>query len=167
MVLWQGQPKRLLFDSLRSQGGGILNRQTQEGNINPAFPKSGELFAGTHVLQIDVNVRTALRERTESIDQNLAHPLKSADRKVPDFSSACARSHLRKTIHLAEYLISMSDNYLASFRQANLSLRSMENLDPQFLFGVLDLQAQRRLTDVQADGCTAKAQLFCDRDDIS
>jgi hypothetical protein len=49
---------------------------------------------------------------------------------------------------------------LSGLRKANLSPRSLEDLDFEFLFQLADLLAQWRLTDVQTYGGAAEVQFL-------
>jgi hypothetical protein len=63
-------------------------------------------------------------------------------------------------INLSEHLVGFIDNPLSGLRQEYDSLRSLKELDSEFIFQLSNLLAQRRLTDVQTQCGTAEVQFF-------
>ena len=67
---------------------------------------------------------------------------------MTDLAFARLCRHSFQMINLSQHLIGFIDNPLSGLRQEYNSLRSLKELDPEFILQLPDLLAQRRLTDV-------------------
>jgi hypothetical protein len=72
-----------------------------------------------------------------------------------------------KVIDLPEHTIGFGNNALPRLRQSDLSLVSLEQLDPELLFELAYLLTEWRLADVEAYCGAAEVQLFGDGDKIA
>ena len=70
-------------------------------------------------------------------------------------------------VHLTQDLLRLADNPLSCLGQPHFTFRAFEEFDPEFLFKLPDLLAQRRLADAQPDRGAAEVQLLGNRDHVS
>src|SRR5262245_61752122 len=111
--------------------------------------------------------RITLGEHAQRIHEDFVDTSGARNRQMPDRSFPRSRCHVDAIIALTQRLVRLVDDALSRFRQAYLSLRTVEKFQAQFFFELADLLAQGRLANSKSYRGATEVQLFGDSNQVS
>ena len=144
-----------------------INRRAQKANIDLQFPKRFILPRGQHVLALDFSSRETFQVFGDCLIHFFAKPRSNSDLHQTGLAPLSESSSIDGMLCLGEQFSRFVQKDPARMGQFDVAFIPHEELNPSFVFQLMNLMAQRRLRHVQPPRGSAEVQFFSNGDKIA
>src|SRR5208337_3476275 len=166
MLSGQDDEKPFFKKDLRLEARQI-NRWAQEANIDFQFPKRFILARGQDVLTLDLNSRKTFHVFGYRLVYFFAESRSDSDLHQAGFTPLREPCSVDGMLRLGNQFSCFLQKDPARIRQFHVALVAREELNLRFLFQLMNLMAQRRLSHVQPPRGSAEVQFFGNGDEVA